>query len=312
MNWCFIGCGSIANTVAKEITKNGRHNVASVYCRTFGNAKKFADKYSAKAYENMQSAIADERVDAVYIATINPSHYPLILQSIACKKPVLCEKPLTLTPEQTAEVFAAALAHDVYLCEGMWTRFNPIIRHIRDIINNGAIGKIKKIKADFNTFARITRIFGINKRLYSAAMGGGALLDLGVYPVAFCQMLLGYPTEIKCTAKSDAEVDLTDKITLYYGDTVCRLSCGFLRQTRAVCEIIGETGKIKMPLFYRPTSAKITVNGKKQVIHCKAGYIHEFDGVESDIKNSKLQSDLMSPTDSIAVAKIIAECKKQI
>ncbi|MEG2541382.1 MAG: Gfo/Idh/MocA family oxidoreductase, partial [Clostridia bacterium] len=224
--WAIIGTGRIANTVAKEITATGRHKIVAVASRTLAKAEKFATKFNAAVYNNNHDAVLADGVDAVYIATPHSAHYPLILECIKYGKPILCEKSFTVNAKQAKIALQEAEKAGVYLSEAMWTRFNPVVRQVVEWVKNGEIGEIKSIKANFCLPLKLTKNF-VSKRVYKAEYAGGALLDLGVYPIAYCHMLLGKPTSIETKTRIFDGVDYDDQITLTYKNAICKLNCSF-------------------------------------------------------------------------------------
>ncbi|MEG1529010.1 MAG: Gfo/Idh/MocA family oxidoreductase, partial [Clostridia bacterium] len=197
----------------------------------------------------------------------------------------------------------------VYLSEAMWTRFNPVVRQVVEWVKNGEIGEIKSIKANFCLPLKLTKNF-VSKRVYKAEYAGGALLDLGVYPIAYCHMLLGKPTSIETKTRIFDGVDYDDQITLTYKNAICKLNCSFDKLMTYKGEIVGSKGKIVSPMFYKPNSATlINANGRKTV-RCKKGYIFEFDGVASDIRLGKTENEFISHQDTIDVMQIMDKVRK--
>lgn len=309
-NWCIIGTGNIAKTVAKEITKSGRHSIVGVFSRTKSKAEAFALKFGAKSYDSIKQAVIDSNCDAVYIATPHSAHYPIIKECLEYGKPILCEKSFTVNSEQAKEVIRLAHEKNVYLCEAMWSRFNPVIKQIKKWIINGEIGSVTKISASFSLSLKITKAF-LSERVYNKMYAGGALLDLGVYPIAYTHNILGNPLDIQCRMEIADGIDIDDKIKLIYKDALANLSCSLKKFASFKAVIEGTEGIIISPMFYRPKKAKLKSKNRETVIFkSKAGYIHQFDGVAEDIKANKLENDFICHKDTYEIMKIMDKCRE--
>ncbi len=315
-NWAIIGTGSIANTVACEITKSGNHCIKAVYSRTLSRAETFAKKFGATAYDNLADCVLDESVQGVYIATPHSAHYPLLLKCIELKKPILCEKSFTVNTKQAQNVYETAQANQVYVCEAMWTRFNPVTKQVLQWIKDGKIGQVKCFKGNFS-FPSFSNKFML-ERMWKKEYAGGALLDLGVYPVSYAQMLFGDPTSITCRAKFKGEVDFEDNIKIEFANGAkAKLNCSFLRLRTYTGKIIGTEGKIIIPIFYRPKQALLIQNGViksrfRREKHNGAGYIYQFDKVADEMNQHLASSTIMTPSDSIKVMQMMDDIRQQI
>ena len=198
-NWCFIGTGKIATKVAKEVMTNPGHAIVAVYNRTKKKSEKFAKKYNSTVYESALEAIKDPRVGGVYIATTNETHFSFAKLCLENHVPVLCEKPITGNAKELAELIKISNETNTFLKEAMWTWFNPVANKVKEWIKEERIGKILSVDCIFNM-----PIFGYNNakgRYISPARYGGALLDLGVYPVRYVYELFGKPNSIKSRGK---------------------------------------------------------------------------------------------------------------
>lgn len=310
--WCVIGAGMIAKTVCKAITKSGRHEIVSVYSRTFSHAAKLAGKYGATCPGSLEEALADHRVDAVYIATPHSAHYFYLTECIKRRKPALAEKAFTVNAAQAEKVFELAKEYKTPVCEAMWTRFQPVVLEIADEAEKGTIGKIKSFRGGFSTPATWVRPF-LSDRLFKPEYAGGALLDVGVYPVSFSHLLLGVPDGIKCEAELKDGIDYSDKIELSYnGGAVCKLECTLkgLKSFKGVIE--GEKGKIVIPNYTRPEKAVVyDADGKKiKTIRGKRGYVYEFDAFADCVRRHETECRFMTGKDTVEVMRIMDDCRK--
>lgn len=309
-NWGVIGTGNIARIVCREITGSGRHRVVAVYSRTVERARKFADRFGAKCYADEEAFFADRNIDAVYIATPHSSHYYYLMRCVAHRIPVLTEKPFTVNACQAQAVFDAAKRENVFVCEGMWTRFLPVVKEVRRRTEASAIGEVLSFEGAFTLPLRLIRPF-TPERVYKPEYAGGALLDLGVYPISFAQMLMGMPEKTVCSQTIKDGIDCEDNIQLHYKKGASRLFSSFNTLASFTGTIHGSEGKIVLPDFSRPVKAVIHGKNKKEVVRGKKGYVYEFDQCAEDISKGFVESSVISPHDTISVMKIMDECRRQ-
>ena len=309
-NWCFIGTGKIAHKVAKQVVTNPGHNIVSVFNRTKAKAEKFAKIYNSTVYESALEAINDPRVDGVYIATTNETHFSYCKLCLENHKPVLCEKPITGNAKELMELIKISKENKTFLKEAMWTWFNPIANKVKEWIKEERIGKIKSVDCIFNM-----PIFGYNKakgRYISPARYGGALLDLGVYPVRYVYELFGKPKAIKSRGKLYNGIDLFNVSTFEYDGFTANVSSQINAFVGEHCKIVGEKGAIKVPLFHMTSKAILkTKEGKEVFRDKKKKFATQFRVVAEFIKGEKPDT-LVSLESSLAVMEIMDEIRKQI
>ena len=191
--WGIIGTGGIAKAFARDLSYFNSHIVQAVGSRSLEKASDFALEFpSCTAYGSYEELVADPMIDAVYIATPHPQHVANTLLALNAGKPVLCEKPFAVNAIEAQAMVAAAISNNVALLEAMWTRFLPHIAQVREILNSGVIGQIVNVEADHGQYL----IDHENPRLTEPALAGGALLDLGIYPISFTHLVLGKPKTI--------------------------------------------------------------------------------------------------------------------
>ena len=309
-NWCFIGTGKIANKVAKELVTNDGHKIVSVFNRTKAKAEAFAKKYNSTVYESALEAINDSRVEGVYIATTNETHFSFAKLCLENHKPVLCEKPITGNAKELEELIELSKENNTFLKEAMWTWFNPVANKVKQWIKEERIGKILSVDCIFNM-----PIFGYNKakgRYISPARYGGALLDLGVYPLRYVYELFGIPKSIKSNGKLYNGIDLFNVSTFEYEGFNARVSSQINNLVGEHCVIIGEKGKIKVPFFHMASKAVLkTKDGKEVFKDKKKKFATQFKVVAEYIKGEK-PNELVSLDSSLAVMKIMDEIREQI
>lgn len=309
--WGVIGTGMMAKIACREITASGKHEVVAVYSRTYEKARKFSQKYGAKCYADISGFLSDGNIDAVYIATPHSSHYEYMKLCINASKPVLAEKAFTVNAAQAKAVADLSTQKGVFACEAMWTRFQPVVLQVREWIKEGRIGDITSFTGGFATPAIPFKAI-LSDRLFKPEYAGGALLDVGIYPLSFSHMLLGIPEKIKCDMKIKDGTDVSEEIVLTYKKAECRLFGTFegLRSFKGVIQ--GEKGRIVMPNYTRPTRAYLyDQSGKKiKTARGKRGYVFEFDAVAEAVAQGKTESGFMPLQDSVEVMKIADECRR--
>ncbi len=309
-NWCFIGTGKIANKVAKELVTNPGHKIVSVFNRTKEKAEKFALNYHAKVYDSAFEAINDPRVDGVYIATTNETHFEYCKLCLYNNIPVLCEKPITGNALELKELIRISKASNTFLKEAMWTWFNPVANKVKEWIKEERIGKILSVECIFNV-----PIFGYNKakgRYISPARYGGALLDLGVYCVRYVYELFGKPQSIKAKGKLYNGIDVWNESIFDYGDFKAKVSSQINALVGEHCIIKGEKGTIKVPFFHMASKAVLKTKDGKEVFKDKnKKFATQFRKVAEYIKK-ETPDELVSLDSSLGVMELMDEIRKQI
>lgn len=312
--WLFIGAGTICNRVIKcfEYLENAK--LTAVYSRTYSSAKKFADEHNAIAYKTFEEAILADNIDAVYIATPHNSHMEYTIKALKAGKPVLCEKPAAPCLSQVKEMVKTARDMDLYFMEGMWTRFNPVIRKVISWVEQNKIGKINHIEADFG----ITIKYDPKSRFYDLNYAGGSLLDLGIYPIAFTQMLLKQrPIEIKSIAnKAISGVDVNCSILLKYpNDITASLFCAINISSQQRAIIYGTNGYIKLDTFWRAKSAILHINNqdpKEYIGNFEGeGDSFQFEYVQNEILSGKKECSLYDMNETLLISEIMDTIRMQ-
>lgn len=244
--WGIIGPGKIANKFAKALTLVEGARLGAIASRDAERGRAFAAEHGgARVYQRYEDLAADASIDAVYIATPHGYHAEHALLCLRQGKAVLCEKPMALSARQVREMVAAAREHSAFLMEGMWTRFLPLMREVESLIAAGSIGTVKYVRADFGFFAP----FNPEGRLYNLRLGGGSLLDIGIYPLYLCLQLLGRPERILAAGRlAPTGSDETCHAILQYDDSRSAVvSSTLVCQTSLTAEIAGTEGMIRIP-----------------------------------------------------------------
>jgi len=311
--WGIIGLGKIANLFAADLpfSKNGViHAVAS---RSIDKAKDFAKLYGAKhAFGSYEEILAVGDLDAIYIATPHSLHHDNTVMCLQAGIPVLCEKPLAINSHQVTAMINIARKNNVFLMEALWTRFLPHYIDVKRIVDSGVLGPIIQLKADFGFEANPKE----HNRLFKKALGGGALLDIGIYPIFAALDLLGSPTGIVANASfGDTGVDEKVDINLNYGDTcTALLHCTLLEDTPTELVITGEHGTLHVDSrFHEPNNYDLRIRDKNRKIsnfkyNCN-GYKYEADEVARCIRLGQAESDLMSLDSSAKLIQLLDQVR---
>jgi dihydrodiol dehydrogenase / D-xylose 1-dehydrogenase (NADP) len=253
-------------------------------------------------------------VDVVYVATPHTFHKENSLLSLRAGKAVLCEKPFAINTSEAEEVIKFARDKKLFLMEAMWTRFFPLIKKLRQILTDGVIGELKMITADFG----IQRNFDPEHRLFNPELGGGALLDVGIYPVSLASMFLGTPKRITSIANlSETGIDEQSAIILGYDQRqLAVLYTAVIIETPIEMILIGTEGRIRIHSpMYVPTRFTLSLRGKKdEVVEMPLegnGYNYEAAEVMCCLREGKLESKIMPLDETLSVMKTLDQIRAQ-
>ncbi len=305
--WAYIGSGNIAKSTAHNIIK-GNHEISAVYSRNYEKAKSFAEKYNAHVFTDFESLLKSDIYDCIYIATPHNSHIKYAIKSLNAGKAVLCEKPVGVNSLEVSKMIDAAKENEVYLCEAMWTWFSDMARGVKRWIDDGKIGQIKHVHISYS-FPGL--MMSKNSRVLTPETAGGALLDIGIYPVTYCYNLFGFPKDIKCEGTIQNGIDIGEKVVLSYDEFDCVLEMS-LSTLKESCKITGEKGEIDIPVFHMARYAKLKGKQGKEVLKGKTDYLTEFTLVSEEIKAGKKESEYIPFDSTLNCMKILDECRKQM
>ena len=255
--WGILGTGGIARAFARDLTFLNNHIVAAVGSRTKESAEEFAIEFpGCTAHGSYEELVANSEIDAIYVATPHPMHLANTILALEAGKPVLCEKPFTINSSQARAMVEASIENNVALLEAMWMRFLPHIHQVRKIIASGILGEIISVTADHGQRLADQGI----ARLVEPSLAGGALLDLGIYPVSFAHMVLGAPESVQASAvMTDKGVDAsTSMIFAYASGAQAILTTTMVAQTPCRAVISGVNGWLEIDrTFYNPTTMRV-------------------------------------------------------
>lgn len=305
--WGYIGCGSIANSTARSILK-GNHEITAVYGRSFEKARAFAEKYGAVAFESFEELLSCGNIDAIYIATPHTAHVEYAVASLKAHIPVLCEKPVGVCAEDVELMIKTAKENDTYFAEAMWTWFSDTALGVKKWVQNAAVGQTKNVEI-YYAFNGLDK--SKDSRVRNPMTAGGALLDIGIYPITYCYNLFGYPDKIVCDGVIRDGIDINENITLYYGDTVCKLHISF-EYLKESLTLKGTEGKIIIPVFHVAPYAFMLGKRGLKLAFGKTTYLNEFDRCAHEIKNGMKQSVYIPFEATLDCMKIMDECRRQM
>jgi predicted dehydrogenase len=309
-----LGLGKIASKFAHDINLVEGVELTAVGSRNLQKAQEFAEKFNASFYySSYEEVLENPSVDVVYIATPHHIHYKNTMQCLNAGKAVLCEKPFAMKASEVVEMIALAREKDLFLMEALWTRFIPGTIKVMNLLKQGVIGEIKVLKADFGFIVSKERA----GRLTDPAMGGGSLLDIGIYPVFLSLLLLGKPEEIIAMAQLHNNTDRQCVVTLKYKESMALLISSFESNLTTAAVIYGSQGSIRMHAEFHQCS-RITVSRNDQseevyeIPYEGLGYCHEIKEVRDCLNNNQLESSLMRWSDSFTLMDTLDQIMKQI
>ncbi|WBL23642.1 Gfo/Idh/MocA family protein [Zunongwangia sp. HRR-M8] len=315
INWAILGPGKIAKKFALGLTHVSNANLYAVASRSLDKAKDFSKEMGAdKAYGSYEEMLNDTEVDAVYVATPHVFHHEHTLLCLKHKKAVLCEKPFAMNKNQVKEMIDFAQKQDTFLMEAMWTHFLPHFQYTAEIIKSGKYGKVLSMEADFGFDAP----FDAESRIYNKSLGGGSLLDIGIYPIFAALSFLGKPEKIKATAKmADTGVDARCHATFIYPENVKAELYSFVdKETDVAATIKLEKAEIYIkPRFHNPSSVVITTPTEKFTKEFGVtanGYNFEAEHVGKMLLEGRKESTEMTFAKSLELIEMLDSVREKI
>ena len=314
IKWGIIGLGKIANKFATDLAEIENTKLVAVASRSKENAIEFAIKHNAtKAYGSYYDLVNDADVDAVYIATPHSFHKEHTILCLHHKKAVLCEKPFAMNLQEVEEMIAVAKENNVLLMEALWTFFLPHFNYVIDIVKKEKFGKLKSLEADFGFF----REFDTNSRLFKKEVGGGSLLDIGIYPIFVALSTLGIPENIDAKAtffKNGADAECT--MDFNYNDAKATLKSTLLENTPTQAIFTFETAVVKINTkFHEPSTVTIIKNNTEETIdfnYKTIGYNYETEHFNQLLRDGKKESTIMTFDFSKMLIKTLDEVRALI
>ncbi|MEU5614713.1 Gfo/Idh/MocA family protein [Streptomyces sparsogenes] len=319
VRWGILATGGIAAAFAADLLEMADAEVVAVGSRRPESAKRFAERFGIpRAHGSWAELAADDEVDVVYVATPHSAHRAAAGLCLEAGRAVLCEKPFTLNVREATELVALARTTRRFLMEAMWTYCNPVVRRMTELVRDGAIGEVRSVHADFG----LSGSFDPTHRLRDPAQGGGALLDLGVYPVSFAHLLLGEPDEIQAWARLTPEgVDENTGVLLGWdGGAVALLSCSLTADTPQTASVTGSSGRIEFPRgFFNPERFVLHRPGHDPEVFtapaaqtARRGYQHQAAEVMRCLRAGETESPLVPLDGTLAVMRTLDAVRDRI
>ncbi|MCU1419839.1 MAG: oxidoreductase [Homoserinimonas sp.] len=317
LRWGIMGTGGIAHLQTSDLVSNG-FTVTAVGSRSQASAAAFAQEFGIpNIHASYQALVEDPEVDIVYVSTPHPFHASGAKLALQAGKHVLLEKPFTVNAREAREVAELAAENELVVLEAMWTRFLPHVQRIREIIAAGALGEVRTLIADHNQLLPSDPQHRIN----NWALAGGALLDLGIYPVSFAHHLFGAPNEIKAVGTLSATgVDRQTAILLSFAEgQQAVLHTALDARGPNTADIIGTGGRIHIDsVWYTPTSFTLFDGSGRVVERFESpqgggrGMHYQAWELERLVQGGQIAGEIMPPSESLEIMATLDEVRKQI
>lgn len=315
IRWGILGCGKIAHKFAQDLLTVSNARLEAVASRSADKSATFAERYQANvSYDSYVSLCQDPCVDVVYIATPHVFHFEHSMLCLQHSKAVLCEKPFALNSKEVHQMIALAKEKNVFLMEAMWTLFLPHFQYVLNLIASNELGGITHLKADFgHPFD-----FDPDSRIYNKSLGGGSLLDIGIYPVMAALNMLGVPDEIEASAQmSSTGVDESCSMQFRYKNGVsAALFSSVVESTKTEVILTFEKGTVTIhSRFHQPSH--VTVTKDKEVIEKEFevltnGYSYEAEHVTTLLLDGIKESAVMTFDKSLELIQTLDKIRAKI
>ena len=315
IKWAIIGCGNIADKFANDLALIEDAELSAVASRSIKRAQNFAAKNKVKiAYGSYDQLFLDDNIDIVYIATPHTSHAELSIKAMEYGKHVLCEKPLALNRKETITILNTSERTNRFFMEALWTRFNPSLIAVKERIDNREIGQLKYINADFSFLSTKA----LDSRVMNLELGGGAILDIGIYPAFLAYLFLGIPKEIEATSvfHKVTKCDIETSMIFNYKNAQAELHCSFTLNSNKNALIRGTEGEIYINnRWHVPPSYTVVKNNQKNTFELPIfgiGFTHEIMECHNCIRANKIESEHWSHQNSLDLITILDEVREQV
>ncbi|MEU5592395.1 Gfo/Idh/MocA family oxidoreductase [Streptomyces sp. NPDC020298] len=319
VRWGILATGGIAAAFTADLVDLPDAELVAVASRSGESARAFAERFGIpRAYGDWESLAKDEDIDVVYVATPHSAHRAAAGLCLEAGRNVLCEKAFTLNLREAEELVELARGRGRFLMEAMWMYCNPLIRRLKALIDDGAIGEVRTVQADFG----LAGPFPPAHRLRNPALGGGALLDLGVYPVSFAQLLLGEPSDVVARATLSPEgVDLqTGALLSFGGGALASVHCSIVGGTSVSASVTGSRGRIDIPSgFFHPDRFVLHRDGRDPEEFAadpadgpRSSLRHEAKEVMRALRAGETESPLVPLEGTLAVMRTLDAIRERI
>ena len=314
IKWGIIGLGNIAQKFAEDLSLIEDAELVAVASRSKVKANNFSTKFNVKqAYNSYEDLAKDPNVEAIYIATPHSFHKEHAILCMKHKKAVLCEKPFAMNSNEVDEMIAVAKENKVLLMEALWTFFLPHYKYLLDTVRNQSLGKLEKLEADFGFKAA----YDLEGRFLKKEIGGGSLLDIGIYPIFAALSTLGKPKNIEANASFyETGADSKCNMLFNYDDSKAILKSTLLKETKSEAIYTFTDGVLKLNTrFHEPTTITIIQNDMettKDFPYKGFGYYYEILHFNQLLRDDKKESDVMTFEFSRVLIKTIDKVRNLI
>lgn len=315
IKWGIVGAGNIAHSFSKDLALVNGGELTAVASRNLEKAQAFASEYGApNAFGSYEELFNSDTVDVIYIATPHTTHAELSIAAMKAGKNILCEKPVGVNKGEVEQMIKVAEENNVFFMEALWTRFNPTIKKVKELVDNGTIGDIGYLHADFAFYALDRDESG---RLLNPALAGGSLLDIGIYPIFLSYLMLGMPKDIKASAnfyKTGVEEQIS--MIFNYEKAQAILYSGLNSNSEKKAEIAGNKGSIFIhPRWHETSGYTLEIDGDSSVVEVGKvgkGYTYEIEEVHNCLNTGKIESDLWSHQNSRDLIEIMDTVRNKV
>ncbi len=316
LHWGILTTGYIANLFVADLAHDPDAEVVAVGARQQESAEAFGEAYNIpKRYGSYEALATDPDVDVIYIGSPHNFHKEHALMCLEAGKPVLVEKPLALNAGEVREMIAKAREKKLFMMEALWTRFFPAYEYLREVLASGAMGTIRMIHADFS---HQEVPFDPEHRLFNPGLAGGALLDLGIYPVAFAYSIAGEPDQVTGAATiGETGVDHQSAALFNYGSgAIALLYASMVTASTIGATISGTGGVIQLPgNWWQPSEVHVRLEGQEPMIkrfdYPGSGYQFEAIAVRKHLAAGDSESDMMPLAESLSMAQTMEALRQQ-
>lgn len=308
IRWGIVGPGKIARKFISDLMLVDDAEIAAVASRSLERAEAFANEYNVQhTFGSYDVLFQSGTVDVVYIATPHNFHKELSVKALENGIGVLCEKPMGVNRAEVVEQVNATKQNNAFLMEAMWSRFNPSIKKVKQLVDEGVVGDLKYIHADF-AFYGLDR--DLDSRLLNPDLASGSILDIGIYPIFLSYLLLGMPDDIMATSKfHENGTELQTSMIFDYPNTQAMLYSGFTSNSKMEAEISGTDGELFLNPRWHEADGFTLVKGEEtnqvDLPLTGIGYYYEILEVHKCLKENKIESDLWSHQNSLDLSELM-------
>ncbi|WP_417623451.1 Gfo/Idh/MocA family protein [Paremcibacter congregatus] len=315
ISWGIMGCGNMAQSFCRDLILSDHAVIAAACSRKMSSARALADQFDiAVVTDDFEAMLSAPDIDIIYIATPHTEHHSQSLQALRAGKHVLCEKPMALNQRQAREIINLAREKRLFFMEALWTRFFPALKKVRTLINKGAIGAPRLLTADFG----YAMAFDPTSRVFNPDLAGGALLDVGIYPLALSRFLFGAPLSLTGEAHiGPSGIDETNSLHLRHEkDVLSQLASAVTVETPQEAVIMGELGRITIAReWWRPDRFRLTQNdGAEEEFSFPLkgqGYLYEIEAVEKCLQTNITECPDMPHAESLGLLQNMDQLRQQ-